>query len=95
MAAQITVQATPNANGWDCAVTVSEQGSQTRHAVRLTRAYLEKLTGGAKVSPEVLVEKSFEFLLQREPKESILRSFDLSVISHYFPEYEEHIRQVW
>jgi hypothetical protein len=29
--------------------------------------------------------------LEREPKESILRSFELTVISRYFPEYEREI----
>jgi hypothetical protein len=40
-----------------------------------------------------LVRASFGFLLEREPRESILRSFDLSAISRYFPEYEREIRQ--
>ena len=40
---------------------------------------------------EQLVEESFDFLLQREPKESILSEFDLSVISRYFPDYERAI----
>ena len=31
------------------------------------------------------------FLLEREPKESILRSFDLTVISRYFAEYEREM----
>jgi hypothetical protein len=34
-----------------------------------------------------LVRESFAFLLDREPPSSILRRFDLSVISTYFPEY--------
>lgn len=38
-----------------------------------------------------LVEASFAFLLEREPKESILREFDLTVIGRYFPEYEQEI----
>jgi hypothetical protein len=37
------------------------------------------------------VRRSFEFLLEREPKESILASFDLTVIARYFPEYESEI----
>jgi hypothetical protein len=32
-------------------------------------------------------------LLEREPKESILNRFDLSVISRYFPEYEREIKK--
>ena len=46
---------------------------------------------GSQASPETLVAESFRFLLEREPKESILRSFDLSVIGRYFPEYEREI----
>jgi len=34
------------------------------------------------------VRESFRFLLEREPKESILREFDLSVIKRYFPDYD-------
>jgi hypothetical protein len=37
------------------------------------------------------VTESFRFLLEREPKESILGSFDLTVIGRYFPEYEREI----
>jgi hypothetical protein len=40
-----------------------------------------------------VVEASFAFLLEREPRESILRSFDLSEISRYFPEYERELRR--
>jgi hypothetical protein len=71
-------------------VTVNEQGTTT-HLVTLSMDYYNKLTGG-KVSRETLIEKSFEFLLQREPNTSILRSFDLPVISRYFPEYEGKIK---
>jgi hypothetical protein len=41
-----------------------------------------------------LVERSFAFLLEREPPGSILRSFDLLEIARYFPEYEATIRQI-
>jgi hypothetical protein len=39
------------------------------------------------VAPEELLEASFEFLLEREPKESILRRFELPVIERYFSDY--------
>jgi hypothetical protein len=45
-------------------------------------------------TPEELVRRSFEFLLQRECKESILREFELSVIQRYFPEYDEAISRL-
>ncbi len=73
-------------------VTVSDARSETRHTVTVRPAYAEKLTGG-KVAVETLVERSFEFLLAREPKEDILPEFDLSVIARYFPEYESEIHQ--
>ena len=38
-------------------------------------------------TPEALLEASFVFLLEREPKEAILRKFELPVIERYFPEY--------
>ncbi|MFW5844355.1 MAG: hypothetical protein ACOCW6_10550 [Spirochaetota bacterium] len=71
-------------------VTVSEGGGVSKHTVTLTDDYLRKLTGG-NVDKETLIGKSFEFLLEREPKESILSSFDLPVIGRYFPEYEGQI----
>jgi hypothetical protein len=70
-------------------VTV-EDGSTTQHTVTVTPDYWQKLTGG-RVPAETLIEKSFEFLLERENNTSILRSFDLPVIQRYFPEYERTI----
>jgi hypothetical protein len=70
-------------------VTVSDRTTIT-HVVTVTPEYWQKLTGGS-VSAEKLVEKSFEFLLEREPNTSILRSFQLPVIQRYFPVYEKTI----
>jgi hypothetical protein len=41
---------------------------------------------------EALVDESFRFLLEREPKESIMKRFEISVIERYFPEYPDEIR---
>ncbi len=90
--AQIDVQAEPEGDGWAFAVTVAEGGSQTSHRVTLTGTAYERLAGGA-CTPEELVRKSFEFLLEREAKGSILGEFDLTVISRYFPEYEREISE--
>lgn len=65
---------------------------KTDHTVTVDPSYHEKLTAG-RVSVEDLVEKSFEFLLEREPNTSILKEFDLPTINRYFPEYEETIRK--
>jgi hypothetical protein len=71
-------------------VTVAGR-TTTTHTVTVSPEYQNKLTGGS-ASAEKLVEKSFEFLLEREPNTSILRTFDLPLIQHYFPEYEKTIR---
>ena len=74
-------------------VVVQEKGTQSEHLVTLDDTYYQLLTGG-KGAKQDLIRKSFEFLLAREPKESILHAFDLQVIKRYFPEYEEEIRRV-
>ncbi len=71
-------------------VTVSAQ-TTTMHMVTVQADYAQKLTNG-RISNTELLKKSFEFLLQRETNTSILRSFDLSVISRYFPEFEREIK---
>ena len=66
-------------------VTVTEN-STTTHTVTISDQIHSKLTGG-EISKEALLEKSFEFLLQREPNTSILGKIKLEVISQYFPDY--------
>jgi hypothetical protein len=70
-------------------VTV-EGAPTTVHSVTVPPEYLQKLTGG-RTSAETLIEKSFEFLLERESNTSILRAFELPVIQRYFSEYERTI----
>jgi hypothetical protein len=70
-------------------VTV-ESSSTTQHTVTVTPEYWQRLTA-SRVPVETLIERSFEFLLERESNTSILRSFDLLVIQRYFPEYERII----
>jgi hypothetical protein len=72
-------------------VTVDEDGSVTRHDVTMTPEHVERYAPGA--TPERLLEASFAFLLAREPKESILQSFELPVIARYFPDYPAAIRR--
>jgi hypothetical protein len=72
-------------------VTV-EASTTTTHQVTVEPDYHLKLTGG-RVPPETLVERSFEFLLEREDNTSILSRFDLPVIGRYFPEYERAIAE--
>jgi hypothetical protein len=89
--ADVQVQKTASDDKYQFEVTVSERGGETRHRVSLSKADYQRLAGG-KASPEELVQESFRFLLERERKESILRSFELTVIGRYFPEYQRVIR---
>jgi len=90
--AQIDVRTTPEGEGWAFHVTVSERGNQTTHRITMTRQVYQRLTEAA-CPPDELVRKSFEFLLEREPKESILHEFEITIISRYFPDYEPEIRK--
>ena len=84
----IEVTIRTGSDGWTATVVVTDpDGSSSRHQVTVTRAVLDRLAPGAD-DPVDLVRRSFVFLLEREPKESILQSFDLPVIGRYFPEYE-------
>jgi hypothetical protein len=78
-------------DGFRFRVSVEEAGSSTEHDVSLTRRYYEEAGGGAE-SPSRFVERCFGYLLEREPKESILRRFDVRDIGSYFPGFEEEIR---
>jgi hypothetical protein len=71
-------------------VTVTEDSGATSHRVTVDASQLERLRRGDEES-ERFIERCFEFLLAREPKESIMSSFDVSVISSYFPEFEGEI----
>jgi len=71
-------------------VVIREGGGETRHHVTMSRETCERLTGG-KYSPEQCLEAAFRFLLDREPKESILGRFDVTVIARYFPEFEREL----
>jgi len=62
-------------------VVVREGKGETRHHVTMSREMCERLTAG-KHTPERCVEAAFRFLLDREPKESILGRFDVSGRCH-------------
>ena len=80
-------------DGWRCTVVVDDgRSAPTTHEVTVWTTYLEQLAPGAQ-QPTDLVRRSFEFLLGREPKTSILDRFDLPLIGRYFPEYERRIRR--
>jgi hypothetical protein len=89
----IDVLCVPLATGWRCVVTIDDGHGASNHDVTVATEQATDLaaaTDGHDV--ERLVYETIAFLLEREPKESILRSFDITVVSRYFPEFEHEIR---
>jgi hypothetical protein len=82
-----TIEVTRAADAFD--VRVGDGKSETRHRVTLSPQDHARLAPAA--TPEAMIEAAFRFLLAREPKESILARFDVSVISRYFPDFEERL----
>lgn len=89
---RIEIESMPGGSGWVVSVTVTDRGSSRDFEVRVSHDELARFEPGASDATE-LVRRSFEFLLAREPKESILPSFGLSTIVRYYPEYEREIRR--
>jgi hypothetical protein len=82
----LQVRCAAEVDGYRCRVDVSDATGTTHHVVRVSGRDLERWRRGR--SAEELVRDSFAFLLEREPKESILKEFDLAVIQRYFPDYD-------
>jgi len=75
--------------GWSFVVEVEDDGV-SNHQVALSNSFWKEITNGEE-EPENLITRSFEFLLERESNQSILKSFDLEIIEKYFPEYKKEI----
>jgi hypothetical protein len=82
----VEVRCAAEGQGYRCAVDVSDGTGTSHHLVRVSGRDYDRWGRGR--SAQELVVDSFAFLLEREPKESILKEFDLSVIRRYFPDYD-------
>ena len=85
-----TIQIT-HINGPSFDVVVDDGRGTTRHEVAVWPSDVARYAPDA--TPEALIEASFVFLLEREPKEAILGRFELPVIERYFPEFAGVIRR--
>jgi hypothetical protein len=65
-------------------VVVRDREGESRHHVTMARKTYEQLTAG-RDTPERFLDATLRFLLNHEPKESLLGRFDVTVISRYFP----------
>jgi hypothetical protein len=83
-------------NNWKYEVKITESdgsGSKTTHIITMKKNYYMNLTERGRIIPEELIKKSFEFLPDRESKESILQQFDIAMIKDYFPDYEREMKK--
>lgn len=78
-------------DGEEYVVAIHDERGDSKHRVTVTPDDLDWL--GVEASPRDVLEESFRFLLEREPKEAILARFDLHVIARYFPEYRDEMRR--
>ena len=72
-------------------ITVNSK-TVTTHIVTLLDKVHINLTN-EKVTKEELLDFSFKFLLDRESNTSIMTSFELTVISRYFSDYEKSVKK--
>ena len=83
--AQITVEHA----GDGFQVEVVEGSTSTTHFVTVSPEDAIRFGGGQPAG--TVVDASVRFLLTKEPKESIMSRFDISIIPRYFPDYENRI----
>ena len=84
-------------NSWRYEVKITESdgsGSNTTHQITMNKDYYMDMTERGRIIPEEFIKKSFEFLLYRESKDSILQQFDIAMINDYFPEYEIEMKKI-
>jgi hypothetical protein len=96
--ARISVVTLPplSENSWVYEIEITESdgsGSKTTHQVTMDKNYYMDLTERGRIIPEEFIQKSIEFLIDRESKDCILQQFDIAQIDDYFPEYEKEIRK--
>jgi len=69
-------------------VVVRDARGESRHRVTIDADDAARFAAlGAE--PARCVEAAMRFLLDREPKESILGAFDMDLIRRYFPEFDD------
>jgi len=96
--AKVTITASNKTlTGWQFTVNIRikdlDKGSSEEYKVQIQldeTAYV-RLTA-RQINPEELIVKSVNFLLRRESARNILKSFNITEISRYYPDYDEMIK---
>ncbi|HEY5205996.1 MAG TPA: hypothetical protein VIJ63_15535 [Roseiarcus sp.] len=69
-------------------VIVRDARGESRHRVTIDGAEAQRWTKQG-AEPSRCVEAVMRFLMDREPKESILSAFDTNVVRRYFPGFDD------
>lgn len=71
---------------WEYAVLLGHESNDIGFLVKIEPQHWEELTS-AQITPELLIKKSFRFLLKKQSKYSIPQSFNLRDIQQRFPDF--------
>jgi hypothetical protein len=84
----ISVTSDPSGGGLVFDVIVRDARGESRHRVTI-QADEARRWAKFGAEPSDCVEAAMRFLIDREPKESILSAFDMRVVRRYFPEFDD------
>jgi hypothetical protein len=88
----IMVSCDRRGDGYRCRVQIGDDPGATHHEVAFERSEMEQLAPEG-TKPEEFVRAAFLYLIEREPREQILRDFELPVIGRYFPGWQDAVRE--
>jgi len=84
-------QETDNQTGWQFQVElIDDAGDLHDYDVTLSWRDYDHWCRG-QVQPSRVIEAAFEFLLEREPPDAIMRKFDCAVIRRYFSDVDREL----
>jgi hypothetical protein len=84
----VSVTSDPSGGGLVFDVIVRDARGESRHRVTIQADEARRWAKFA-AEPSDCVEAAMRFLIDREPKESILSAFDMRVVRRYFPEFDD------
>jgi hypothetical protein len=84
----VSVTSDPSGRGLIFDVIVRDPRGESRHRVTI-QADEARRWAKFGAEPSDRVKAAMRFLIDREPKESILSAFDMRVVRRYFPEFDD------
>lgn len=79
-------------NGWTFLVELGHGEGLIEYWIDVDKDYWTRLTS-RRIEPTELVAVTFKFLLDKAPKELILKKFNLADVAGHFPMYESEVKR--